>query len=75
MRAQHDFNIVTGRLQQQYYSVYRDLRSWTAALTFRVEDDINNNPDYTIAIQISLKAMPSKRVGSDTVNPYGLVGE
>jgi hypothetical protein len=75
LRAQHDFNIVTGRLQQQYYSVYRDLRSWTAALTFRVEDDINNNPDYTIAIQISLKAMPSKRVGSDTVNPYGLVGE
>lgn len=75
LRAQHDFNITTGRLQQQFYSVYRDMRSWTCALTFRVEDDINSNPDYTVALQVSLKAMPSQHVGEDVVNPYRLVGE
>jgi hypothetical protein len=75
LRAQHDFNIVTGRLQQQYYSVYRDLRIWTCALTFRVEDSVNNSTDYTVALQFSLKASPSKRVGSDAVSAYGLVGE
>jgi len=75
LRAQHDFNIVTGRLQQQYYTLYRDMRVWTCALTFRVQDQINSTRDYTVAIQISLKAMPSKRVGNDAVSPYGLVGE
>src|SRR5450756_110452 len=75
LRAQHDFNIVTGRLQQQYYSVYRDLRVWTCALTFRVQDAVNSKPDYTVAIQISLKAMPAKHVGDDVVSPFGLVGE
>ncbi|HEV2696261.1 MAG TPA: hypothetical protein VG347_25475 [Verrucomicrobiae bacterium] len=75
LRAQHDFNIVTGRLQQQYYSLYRDMRVWTWALTFRVEDDINTQPDYTVAIQFSLKASPAKRVGGDAVSPFGLVGE
>ena len=75
LRAQHNFNIVTGRLQQQYYTVYRDMRVWTCALTFRVQDDVNNKPDYTVAVQLSLKAAPSKRVGNDAVSPYGLVGE
>ncbi len=75
LRAQHNFNVKTGRLQQQYYSIYRDLRSLTCALTFRVQDDLNSQPDYTVAIQISLKAMPAHHVGDDVVNPYRLVGE
>ncbi len=75
VRMQHNFDFDTGRLQSQYYTLYRDMRSWTAAVTFRVEDDVNSSPDYTIAFQISLKASPSTRVGSDVANPYHLVGE
>jgi len=75
LRAQHNYNIQTGRLQQQYYSIYRDMRSWTCAMTFRVQDDVNDHRDYTVAFQISLKAMPAGHVGSDVVNPYRLVGE
>jgi hypothetical protein len=74
-RAQHNFNVLTGRLQQQYYSVYRDLRSWTLALTFRVQDTVKSTADYTVAVQLSLKAAPSRHLGEDTVNPYRLVGE
>ncbi|HEX7653951.1 MAG TPA: LPS assembly protein LptD, partial [Verrucomicrobiae bacterium] len=75
LRAQHNFNVRDGRLQQQYYSVYRDLRSVTAALTFRVQDDVRNSPDYTVALQVSLKLQPNRKVGDDVVNPYRLVGE
>ena len=66
---------MTGRLQQQYYSVYRDLRIMTCALTFRVEDAVGVPRDYTVAIQLSLKAMTTRHVGEDAVSPFGLVGE
>ena len=75
MRMQHNFNLKTGKLQQQYYSVYRDLRSFVLALTFRVQQDQAHAPDYTVAAQFSLKALPLRHVGNDSVNPHGLVGE
>jgi LPS-assembly protein len=75
LRAQHNFDFTTGRLQSQFYTVYRDFRSFTTALTFHVENDVNSSVDYTIAFQLSLKASPSTGVGGDAVNPYGLVGE
>ena len=75
LRAQHDINIKTGRLQRQNYSIYRDLRSWTAALTFRVQDDVDRSADVTIALQLSLKALPRHRGEGDSVNPHRLVGE
>ncbi len=74
-RMQHNFDFDTGRLQSQFYTLYRDMRSWTAALTFRVENNVNSSPDYTIAFQISLKANPSTHVGNDVANPYHLLGE
>jgi len=74
-RADHNFNAQTGRLQEQFYTFYRDLRSWTAALTFRVEDNVNSAPDFTVSFALSLKASPATRVGDDVVNPYHLVGE
>ena len=75
VRAVHDFNSETGRLQEQSYTLYRDLRSWTAALTFRVEDDVGSSQDFTIAFSLSLKASPSTQVGEDTANPHRIVGE
>ena len=75
LRATHNYSALTGRLQEQFYTLYRDLRSWTAALTFRVEDNVGSTTDFTIALAFSLKANPSTRVGEDVVNPYRLVGE
>ncbi|HVU07377.1 MAG TPA: hypothetical protein VHG89_02405 [Verrucomicrobiae bacterium] len=74
-RADHYFNAQDGRLQQQYYTIYRDMRSWTGALTFRVINDVGQSRDYTVAFTFSLKASPRYRLGSDTVEPYRLVGE
>ena len=74
-RMTHNYNLVTGRLQEQFYTLYRDLRSWTAALTFRVSNDVGSQPDYTIAIMLSLKASPAAGVGEDVVNRARLVGE
>ena len=74
-RMTHNYNAVNGRLQEQFYTLYRDLRSLTAALTFRVTNDTGSQPDYTIAIQLSLKGSPSMGVGEDAVNRFHLVGE
>jgi LPS-assembly protein len=75
IRANHNFDIESGRLQQQYYTLYRDMRSWTAALTFQVTDNVNSSPDFTISFAFSLKASPATGVGDDIINPYRLVGE
>ena len=75
LRATHNYSPRSGRLQEQFYTLYRDLRSWTGALTFRVVDDVDGTKDFTIAFALSLKASPSTRVGEDVVNPYRLVGE
>ena len=75
LRMQHNFNLKTGKLQQQYYSAYRDLRSFVLALTFRVQEDEDHGADYTVAVQVSLKAMPLRGVGDDVVSPHSLVGE
>ncbi|MGA9779287.1 MAG: LPS-assembly protein LptD [Limisphaerales bacterium] len=75
LRSTHAFDAQSGRLQDQYYTVYRDLRSWTGALTFRVQDNGVGPKDYTIAFTFSLKASPHYHVGEDTVEPDHLVGE
>jgi LPS-assembly protein len=75
LRATHYFNAENGRLQEQFYTLYRDMRSWTAALTFRVVDNTTGPEDFTIAFTFSLKASPKTHVGDDAVMPYHLVGE
>ncbi len=75
LRATHNYNSATGRLQEQFYTLYRDLRSWTGALTFRVVDNVGSTTDFTVGFAFSLKASPSRSVGEDVVNRYRLVGE
>ncbi|MDB6108968.1 MAG: Organic solvent tolerance protein [Pedosphaera sp.] len=75
VRMSHHFDERTGVMQEQYYTLYRDLRSWTAALTFRARDNqgaLGN--DYTVAVSFSLKAFPRFGLGQDTVTPSTLVG-
>ena len=73
-RMTHNFEAQTGRMQEQYYTVYRDLRSWTAALTFRIRDNSVGAEDFTVAFTFSLKAHPRFGLGRDTLRPYSLLG-
>ena len=75
LRATHDFNAQEGRLQGQSYTLYRDMRSWTAALSFRVTDNSVGQTDYGVAFSFSIKAQPSTHVGDDTVRPDRLLSE
>lgn len=75
VRAVHHIEVRSGRLDEQLYSIYRDFRSWTGALTFRERESRNGSPDYTVAFTFSLKLAPRFNVGSDAVRPYGLIGD
>ena len=66
LRASHRFSAVDGTMQEQDYSIYRDLRSWTAALMLRVLNNVNGRQDITVAFTFSLKATPRFGLGSDT---------
>jgi LPS-assembly protein len=73
-RAVHHFDVRSGRLQEQYYSVYRDMRSWTAALTAGVRDSGVGPKDYSLVFTFSFKAKPKYPVGGDSVKPYSMLG-
>jgi LPS-assembly protein len=73
-RAVHHYDVRTGRLQEQYYSLYRDLRSWTAALTGGVRDSGAGGKDYSLVFTFSFKAHPKFDVGGDSVRPYSMLG-
>ena len=74
-RTQHHYEMRDGVLEYQYYTVYRDFRSWTASLTFRVRESRFGPDDYTVAFALSLKAFPRFKLGSDAVRPQRLIGE
>lgn len=73
-RFMHYFDAKTGTLQEQDYSIYRDLRSWTAALTFRVLQGTSTGTSYGVAFTFSLKAFPRFKLGQDTVSSATLLG-
>jgi LPS-assembly protein len=73
-RAVHHYDVRSGRLQEQYYSLYRDLRSWTAAITGGVRDSGVGAKDYSLVFTFSFKAHPKFGVGGDTVRPYSMLG-
>jgi hypothetical protein len=66
------FEAQNGTLQEQDYSLYRDLRSWTSALTFRVTEGPAQPSDLTVLLTLSLKAFPRFPLGSDTDFPRSL---
>lgn len=65
-RASHHFEARDGRLEEQRYTVYRDLRSWTAALSFRLRDNRTTGDDWAIVATFSLKAFPRYQLGQDS---------
>ncbi len=73
-RASHYYDARSGTLQEQSYSIYRDMRSWTAALAFRMRENSNGSSDFTVAFTFSLKAMPRYGRGAEVGTPYWLLG-
>jgi LPS-assembly protein len=78
LRASHYFDVRQGALQEQVYTVYRDLRSWTAALSFLIRHpspgSVTTSEEYTVAFTFSLKAYPRFKLGADSGGPYSLLG-
>jgi LPS-assembly protein len=73
-RMSHHFEARDGTMEEQYYTLYRDLRSWTTAITFRIRDNRNGPTDFTVAITFSLKAFPRFGLGTDRETPSLLLG-
>jgi lipopolysaccharide assembly outer membrane protein LptD (OstA) len=74
-RMSHYFNAQTGTLQEQGYTVYRDLRSWTAAVSLFARDNPGSNgQDVGVAFTFSLKAFPHYGRDIDVTAPYSLLG-
>ena len=65
-RSTQHFEARDGKMEEQVYSVYRDWRSWTSVLSFRVrESRIAEPTDYTVAVVFNLKAFPRYKLGAD----------
>ena len=74
-RASHRFEARDGKLEEQLYTIYRDLRSWTGALTLRLRENRSGQPsDFSILMTFSLKAFPRFRQGADSGHSTSLLG-
>jgi lipopolysaccharide assembly outer membrane protein LptD (OstA) len=73
-RSMQHFEARDGKMEEQTYTVYRDFRSWTGALTFRVRESRlpGVSTDYTVAVVFNLKAFPRFKQGDD-VNRHELL--
>jgi hypothetical protein len=73
-RATQHYDVRNARMQEQLYTIYRDMRSWTAALTAGVLNNGSGPTDFTVAFTFSLKALPRYGLGQDTVRTHSLLG-
>jgi hypothetical protein len=63
-------------LEEQDYTIYRDLRSWTSALTLRIRKNTSGvRNDITVAVSFSLKAFPRYGLGTDSDRASALAGQ
>jgi LPS-assembly protein len=74
LRASQQFEAQSGTMQEQSYAIYRDMRSWTSALSFSVRNGSGGPRDVTVAFTFSLKASPRYGRGSEVGTPYWLLG-
>jgi LPS-assembly protein len=74
LRASQHFEAQTGTMQEQSYAIYRDMRSWTAALTVGMRKGSSNPNDLTVAFTFSFKASPRYGRGGEIGTPYWLLG-
>lgn len=74
LRMQHHFEARDGTMEEQEYTIYRDLRSWTTALSFRIREPRDRPTDFSVGVTFSLKAFPRYKVGRDRSEPYSIHG-
>ncbi len=73
LRAVHYFEARDGNLDEQFYVLQRDFRSWTGALVFRLRNPRWGTEDYSIGAMISLKTSPRYSLNSDRDYHHGLL--
>jgi hypothetical protein len=76
LRLRHHYDLADQVMQEQFYTLYRDFRSYTAALTFRLRENSTRTgeTDFTVALVMSLKAFPRLKLGQDRDEPERLLG-
>lgn len=74
VRLTHHFEARDSTMEEQYYTIYRDFRSWTGALTLRLRDNRDLGDDWTIGFSFNLKAYPRYKLGEDRDKPSLLLG-
>jgi LPS-assembly protein len=73
-RITHHFEARDGTMEEQYYTLYRDFRSWTAALTFRLREHRERSNDFAVGLTFQLKAFPRFKLGDDSNQHSFLLG-
>lgn len=73
-RASTRFNALDQIWEEQNFTLYRDLRALTAALTFRVRKSLGQSTDFGAAVTFSLKAFPRFKQSDDVKKPELLLG-
>jgi len=68
------FEAQSGTMQEQIYSLHRDLRSWTAALTLRINQTVGQPTDVTVGLTLSMKAFPRFKLNGDADHPQQFLG-
>lgn len=69
-RLHHRYDFLRNRLEEQAYTVYRDMRSWTAGLSFRLRDNPLGPQDFSFAFTFSIKAFPRYSLSDDDLRDY-----
>jgi len=65
--SKYNFEATTGQLQEQDYTIYRDLESWQVAANF-TERKVNNGVNETaIYFTFTLKALPNAQITTNSL--------
>ncbi len=64
-RAQLQFEGRDGTLEEQQYTLYRDLNTWVGAFRFKVRDNRNGPTDLSVSFGMQMKLMAQPQLGKD----------
>ena len=64
-RTRLQFEARDGTLEEQEYTLYRDMTSWVGALRFKVSENRNGPTDFSVSLGFQLKVMASPNLGTD----------
>ncbi len=59
--GQEQLEATTGRLQNQQYTVYRDLDAWQLGMTYS-DSELNSQSNRTVYLSLTLKAFPKYQI-------------